>query len=72
MNNFEKFCEEIEKIRGAEVYGELNDEPYVELAMITNENIKKTTEIIEKYGYAIVNEKDCEGSDYPSYCIWFE
>ena len=72
MTVFDKFCEEIEKIRGAEVYGELDDEPYVELAMITDENIKKATKIIEKYGYEIVDEEDCEGSDYPSYCIWFK
>lgn len=71
-NDFEKFCEEIEEIRGAAVYGDIDEEPNVELAMITGENIKKATEIIEKYGYKITEEGECEGSDYPSYCIWFE
>lgn len=70
--------EKIEKIRGAAVYGDeidLNDPeclPYVELALITDSTIERAHKVLTKYNYEVTEEHDCEGSDYPSYCIWFK
>ncbi len=70
-SNYSNFCNEIAtSIRGAEIY-ENAIEQYVELAMITDENITKAKEIISKYDYFCIEEIESEGSDYPSYCIWF-
>lgn len=68
--NYEKLCKKLEKIRGAEVY-ESDEEQYVELAMITDDNINKAISIIEEHGYKVAEQHTCNGSDYDSYCIWF-
>lgn len=69
-NNYNELCKELEKIRGAEVY-ESDEEQYVELAMITDDNINKAIFIITEYGYEVIEQHWCSGSDYDSYCIWF-
>lgn len=70
-SNYSNFYNEIvTSIRGAEIY-ENAIEQYVELAIITEENIEKAKEIISKYDYFCIKEIESEGSDYPSYCIWF-
>lgn len=69
-NNYNELCKKLEKIRGAEVY-ESEEEQYVELAMITDDNINKAISVIEEYGYEITEQHWCDGSDYNSYCIWF-
>ena len=69
-NNYNELCKKLEKIRGAEVY-ESDEEQYVELAMITDDNINKAISIIEESGYKVTEQYLCSGSDYDSYCIWF-
>lgn len=69
-NNYNKLCKKLEKIRGAKVY-ENDEEQYIELSMITNNNINKAISIIEEYGYKVTEQYLCSGSDYDSYCIWF-
>ena len=69
-NNYNELCKKLEKIRGAEVY-ESDEEQYVELAMITDDNINKAISVIEEYGYEVTEQYWCSGSDYDSYCIWF-
>lgn len=70
-SNYSNFYNEIvTSIRGAEIY-ENATEQYVELAIITDENITKAKEIISKYDYYISKETDATGSDYTAYYIWF-
>lgn len=69
-DNYNELCKKLEKIRGAKVY-ESDEEQYVELAMITDDNINKAISIIEEYGYKVTEQYLCSGSDYDSYCIWF-
>lgn len=69
-NNYNNLCNELEKIRGAAVY-ESDEEQYVELAMITDDNINEAISIIEKYGYKVTEQYECIGTDYESYCIYF-
>ena len=76
-NYYNELCTELGKIRGAVVYdipiGDMYDSnPYVELAVITQENIQKAHQLIEQYGYEVIEEFESDGSDYPSYCIWFK
>lgn len=70
---YEQFCAEVCKIRGVEVYDSCDDEEddYVECGIISDTYIDKVRKVIAKYGYTISEEFECEGSDYPSYCIWF-
>lgn len=69
--NYSNFYNEIvTSIRGAEIY-ENTEEQYIELPIITDENIAKAKEIISKYDYFSIKEIESEGSNYPSYCIWF-
>ena len=69
---YEAFCNEISKIRGAAVYGDsINDEPYVEIGIIDDDFINAVKEVIHKFDYMVLEERECEGSNYPSYCIWF-
>lgn len=69
--NYSNFYNEIvTSIRGAEIY-ENTEEQYIELPIITDENIAKAKEIISKYGYYISKETEADGSDYPAYYIWF-
>ena len=70
---YEKLCEELCKIRGAEVYDacDEDEDPYVELAVVTNANIDRAKQLIEKFGCKVTDEGECNGSDYYSYCIWF-
>lgn len=69
--SYENFCDEIYGIIGAAVY-ENDTERFIELGIVTDSHIEEAHRIIEDYGYVIVDEYECEGSDYPSYCIWFE
>ena len=69
-NNYNELCKKLEKIRGAAVY-ENDEEQYVELAMITDDNINKAISIITEYGYEVTEQYLSNGSDYDSYCIWF-
>ena len=69
---YEAFCNEISKIRGAAVYGDsIDDEPYVEIGIIDDDFINAVKEVIHKFDYMVLEERECEGSNYPSYCIWF-
>lgn len=69
---YEAFCNEISKIRGAAVYGDsIDDEPYVEIGIIDDDFINAVKEVIHKFDYMTLEEHECEGSNYPSYCIWF-
>ena len=69
---YEAFCNEISKIRGAAVYGDsIDDEPYVEIGIIDDDFINAVKEVIHKFDYMVLEECECEGSNYPSYCIWF-
>ena len=69
---YEAFCNEISKIRGAAVYGDsIDDEPYVEIGIIDDDFIDAVKEVIHKFNYMVLEERECEGSNYPSYCIWF-
>lgn len=69
---YEAFCNEISKIRGAAVYGDsIDDEPYVEIGIIDDDFINAVKEVIHKFDYMTLEERECEGSNYPSYCIWF-
>ena len=69
---YEAFCNEISKIRGAAVYGDsIDDEPYVEIGIIDDDFINAVKEVIHKFNYMVLEERECEGSNYPSYCIWF-
>ena len=69
--SYENFCEEIYGIIGAAVF-ENDTERFIELGIVTDSYIDEAHRIIEDYGYVIVDEYECEGIDYPSYCIWFE
>ena len=69
---YEAFYNEISKIRGAAVYGDsIDDEPYVEIGIIDDDFINAVKEVIHKFDYMVLEERECEGSNYPSYCIWF-
>lgn len=69
--NYSNFYNEIvTSIRGAEIY-ENTEEQYIELPIITDENIAKAKEIIYRHGYSISRETEADGSDYPAYYIWF-
>ena len=69
---YEAFCNEISKIRAAAVYGDsIDDERYVEIGIIDDDFINAVKEVIHKFDYMTLEEHECEGSDYPSYCIWF-
>ena len=69
---YEAFCNEISKIRGAAVYGDsIDDEPYVEIGIIDDDFINAVKEVIHKFDYMVLEEREYEGSNYPSYCIWF-
>ena len=69
---YEAFCNAISKIRGAAVYGDsIDDEPYVEIGVIADDFINAVKEVIHKFDYMTLEEHECEGSNYPSYCIWF-
>ena len=69
---FERFCNTMCNIRGVVVYGNnIDDGAYVEIPIMIDEHINKAHKIIEEFGYKIIKEHECEGSDYPSYCIWF-
>ena len=69
---YEAFCNEISKIRGAAVYGDsIDDEPYVEIGIIDDDFINAAKEVVRKFDYMVLEERECEGSNYPSYCIWF-
>lgn len=70
-NNYERFCEAISKIRGATVYDTPNDDSYVELTIATNEFVDCSKQIIQQYGYTVIDECESEGSDYTAYYIWF-
>lgn len=70
-SNYSNFYNEIvTSIRGAEIY-ENAKEQYIELPIITDENITKAKEIISKYGYYVSKETEADGSDYTAYYIWF-
>ena len=69
--NYSNFYNEIvTSIRGAEIY-ENDEEQYIELPIITDENIAKAKEIIYGHDYFISKETEADGSDYPAYYIWF-
>ena len=69
--NYSNFYNEIvTSIRGAEIY-ENTEEQYIELPIITDENIAKAKEIIYGHDYFISKETEADGSDYPAYYIWF-
>lgn len=69
--NYSNFYSEIvTSIRGAEIY-ENAKEQYIELPIITDENIAKARKIISRYCYHILKETEVDGSDYPAYYIWF-
>lgn len=69
--NYSNFYNElVTSIRGAEIY-ENATEQYIELPMITDENIAKAEKIISRYGYHILKETTADGSDYTAYYIWF-
>lgn len=70
---YEAFCNEVSNnIRGACVYGNnIHDNPYVECAVVCDAFINSVKKLLTTFGYKIIEEHECEGSDYPSYCIWF-
>ena len=69
---YEAFCDMVSKIRGAAVYGDsIDDEPYVECAVVCDAFINSVKKLLAMFNYKIIEEHECEGSDYPSYCIWF-
>ena len=68
--NYSNFHNEIvTSILGAEIY-ENAEEQYIELPIITDENIAKAKEIIYGHDYFISKETEADGSDFSAYYTW--